>query len=633
MEMNVFCPTSIQTRVELGEIAAVDLQFIHPSVSKSSIGIVQDGLIGIYNLTSPTVGVDWSNAMNMMSYTSLEDFSKIPKKADISGSKLYSMVIPDHVNLTTSQPLKIKKGNILEGRITTKNLGFKEKSTIIQLIWDEYGKDATENFIDDTQRIANHYNLWHGFSVGYGDLEKSADLVKQIDNIFETKVQEAAHLVTSTENNPELMKKESMELKMYNQLKAVNEQVQKLSLNMLSDTNAFKVMASSGSKGKADNVGQMIGCLGLHTFEGKLIPKKYNDRTLPYYHINDDSAASRGLTRESFMVGLNFPSFIYQMMHGRSGLIDSAVKTAETGYMQRKLIKSLEDVMIKYDGTVRNANDTMIQLIYGDSGANAISQFEYEIVTLEMNNEQLEKVHKFSDQELKNYGEFSSKDNDDLYNNIKALRDKIRINVRKARLDYMSRTVSFMIPVNLNRITEEAKENNGNGKSKLTPKYIIDKINELLTNEKTPLVMMTKKERADEKSFKHRDEKAHKSIFGLAIYDAFSPKRVLLEYGLDKESFDKIIETVSTNFENNMVEPGEMVGIIAASATGEPLTQMNLNSFHQSGVARMTSTTQGVPRMREVFSVTKNLRTPQMMIYLNEDVRTKKDVAYKISSN
>ena len=326
--MNVFCATSIQTRVELGEIAAVDLQFIHPSVSKSSIGIVQDGLIGIYNLTSPTVGIDWRNAMNIMSYTSLEDFSKIPKKADISGSKLYSMVIPDKVNLTTSQPLKIKKGNILEGRITTKNLGFKEKNTIIQLIWDEYGKDITENFIDDTQRLANHYNLWHGFSVGYGDIERPPELAKSIDNIFETKMQEVTHLITSIENNPELMKKESMELKMYNQLKAVNEQVQKLSENILSDTNAFKIMAKSGSKGKADNIGQMIGCLGLHTFEGKLIPKKYNDRTLPYYHINDDGPISRGLTRESFITGLPFPAFVYQMMHGRSGLIDSAVKTA-----------------------------------------------------------------------------------------------------------------------------------------------------------------------------------------------------------------------------------------------------------------------------------------------------------------
>jgi DNA-directed RNA polymerase beta' subunit len=323
--MNIFLPQSIQTLVELQEIAAADLQFIHPSVSKSSIGIVQDGLIGIYNLTSPTVNVDWRNA------TSLEDFTKIPKNTDIDGSKLYSMIIPNKVNLSTST-LKVVNGTIAEGRITTKNLGFKEKNTLIQLVWDEYGKEMTENFIDDTQRLANNYNLWHGFSVGYGDIERPPEMLSQIDKIFETKRSDIQHLITKVENNPDFMKKDALEMKMYSTLKSINEEVQKLVLNTLSDTNGFKVMAQSGSKGKADNVGQMMGCLGLHAFEGKLIPKKYNERTLPYYHINDDLPESRGLTRRSFIEGLEWQDFIYQMLHGRSGLIDSAVKTAETGF-------------------------------------------------------------------------------------------------------------------------------------------------------------------------------------------------------------------------------------------------------------------------------------------------------------
>jgi DNA-directed RNA polymerase II subunit RPB1 len=631
--MNIFVPQSIQAREELRHIAAVDLQFIHPSVSKSSIGIVQDGLIGVYNLTSPTVKVDRKNAMNIMSYSSLEDFSKLPKGKEVDGSALYSMIIPDNVNLSAGNGLKVRKGEITDGRVTTDNLGFKAKNTLIQLIWDEYGKDATENFIDNTQRITNNYNLWHGFSVGYGDIERPPELTGQIDKIFETKRQEIMHLVTDIENNPELMKKESMEMKIYSTLKAVNEEVQKLSLNTLSDTNAFRIMAKSGSKGKADNVGQMIGSLGLHTFEGKLIPKKYNNRTLPYFATDDDTAESRGLTRRSFVEGLDWPSFIYQMAHGRSGLIDSAVKTAETGYMQRKLVKSLEDIMIRYDGTCRNANDTMIQFVYGDSGADTISQFGYEISTLEMNNEELEKVHKFTDQELKNMPNFGSRDNDELYDSIKQLRDKVRTNVQRAKMDFMSKSINFMLPVNFTRILEDVKDNKSSGKSDLSPKYVIDQISDLLTNKKTPLVSMSQKEQNDSTSFKYRDEQAHKTIFKLALYDAFSPKKIIVEYNVSKENFDNVIKTVMTNFEKNMVEPGEMVGVIAASATGEPLTQMNLNSFHQSGVARMTATTQGVPRMREVFSVTKNLRTPQMAIYLNDDVRTKKDIVHKIASN
>nr|YP_010806469.1 DNA-dependent RNA polymerase 2 subunit Rpb1 [Bodo saltans virus] len=638
-EMNIFLPQSIQTLVELQEIAAADLQFIHPSVSKSSIGIVQDGLIGIYNLTSPTVNVDWRNAMNMMSYTSLEDFTQIPKYKDINGSKLYSMIIPNKVNLSTSA-LKVANGNITEGRVTTKNLGFKEKNTLIQLVWDEYGKDVTENFIDDTQRLANNYNLWYGFSVGYGDIERPPEMLSQIDKIFETKRLEVQHLVTEVENNPELMKKDALEMKMYSKLKSINEEVQKLVINTLSDTNGFKVMANSGSKGKADNVGQMMGCLGLHAFEGKLIPKKYNERTLPYYHINDDTSESRGLTRRSFIEGLEWQDFIYQMLHGRSGLIDSAVKclivrdsTAETGYMQRKLVKSLEDIMVKYDGTVRNANESIIQLIYGDSGADTISQFDYEISFLKMNNELLQQTHKFTDQELKNFN-FSSKDNDEYYETLRTLRDKIRKNVQKAKLDYMGEYINFMIPINLTRIVEELTENKEkNTKNDLTPKHIVDSINELLSNKKTPLVCMTKRDGENPNSFKYRDEQSHKTILKASLLNAFSPKKVLLDYNLTKEKFDNIMQFISKSFIKNTVEPGEMVGVIAATATGEPLTQMNLNSFHQSSVARMTATTQGVPRMREVFSVTKNLRTPQMMIYLTEDVRNKKDIANKIASN
>lgn len=907
MEMNIFLPQSIQAREELRHIAAIDLQFIHPSVSKSSVGIVQDGLIGVYNLTS-TEKIDYKNAMNIMAYSSLEDFASFPKDEKVDGSSLYSMVIPNNVNLTASNNLKVKAGVITSGRVTTKNLGFKEKNTLIQLIWDEYGKYETENFIDNTQRIANNYNLWHGFSVGYGDIERPLKLEDQINKIFETKRQEIMHLITDIENNPELMKVESMEKKMYSTLKAVNEEVQKLSLNTLSENNAFKIMALSGSKGKADNVGQMIGSLGLHTFEGKLIPKRYNNRTLPYFHINDDTAESRGLTRKSFIDGLDWPGFIYQMSHGRSGLIDSAVKsvtretpiiimedgetkyvkigdwiderlnnnqkeikhfdqanmellelkdntvfiptcddngntswgemtaitrhdpgdnlyeiktqggrsvtvaeskslivwngkkfemkhtpdikigdfaptimkltqapnvnensneiklntengiiigseiftkfngkipnevynapqefidelfnsivsnygknkndnieipmiegieillarlgmyceinndtvkilkqndknnikndvvldkiveinkiscdnhpklydvtvpstinfalanglvvrdTAETGYMQRKLIKSLEDIMIKYDGSCRNTNDRVIQFIYGDSGADTIAQFEYEISVLEMNNEELEKVHKFTSQELKNIDGFSAKDNDKLYNEIKMLRDKVRINVQNAKMDFMSRDINFMLPVNIVRVLEDVK-NNSSTKKDLTPQYVINQLNDLLTNEKTPLVTMTKKDRENPNSFKNRDEQAHKTIFKLALYDAFSPKKLIIDYGIDKEKFDKMIETISYNFEKNMIEPGEMVGVIAACATGEPLTQISLNSFHQSGVARMTATTQGVPRMREIFGVTKNLRTPQMIIYMNENVRKKKDVVHKIASN
>ncbi len=288
--------------------------------------------------------------------------------------------------------------------------------------------------------------------------------------------------------------------------------------------------------------------------------------------------------------------------------------------------------MVKYDGTVRNANNSIVQYVYGDSGADTITQFDYDIGVLEQNNEQIEKTHKFTEQELKNFSGYSKDDNNLLYENIKTLRNKVLKCVRRAKLDYLAKIKTFTLPVNFNRILDDVK-NKKSDKTDLSPKYIIDALENVLMNDKTPLVCMTKGEKENNKSFKYMDEQIHKTVLRTALYDAFSPKKVLLEYGLDKETFDELMQTISDSFERNIVEPGEMVGVIAATATGEPLTQMNLSSFHQAGVSRTNANNLGVPRMREIFSVSKNPKAPEMRIYLNPDIRNKKEIVHKIRSN
>jgi hypothetical protein len=324
--MNIFIPQTIQTQVELEEVACVERQIISPSTSKTANGTKQDGLVGGWNLTLPTLKVDWKTAMNLITYTSVEDFSKIQKGADISGSKLYSMIIPPKINID-SKKMKVKNGVITEGRLTNDALGSKKKNTLTQFIWDEYGVEVTENFVDDTRWLNNNFNLWHGFSVGYGDIEKTPENKKQLDNMFETVKLQVQHLVTEIENNPDLMSKEALENEIYALLGSTNEAGNKLITETLTEMNAFRIMQASGSKGNASNVGQMMGCLGLQAFEGKIMPKKYNHRTLPYFHQHDDTAESRGLVRSCFHDGLDFVEFFYQTVNGRSGLIDQAVKS------------------------------------------------------------------------------------------------------------------------------------------------------------------------------------------------------------------------------------------------------------------------------------------------------------------
>ena len=119
-------------------------------------------------------------------------------------------------------------------------------------------------------------------------------------------------------------------------------------------------MINSGSKGKATNIAQMVACLGQQNVDGKRIPNGFTDRTLPHFSKYDDGPESRGFVESSFLEGLTPQEFFFHAQGGREGLIDTAVKTSETGYIQRRLVKAMEDVKITTDGTVRNAKNNKL---------------------------------------------------------------------------------------------------------------------------------------------------------------------------------------------------------------------------------------------------------------------------------
>ena len=108
-------------------------------------------------------------------------------------------------------------------------------------------------------------------------------------------------------------------------------------------------MESAGSKGNIINICQMIAAVGQCSVDGKRIPAHYKHRTLPHFSQFDYSAESRGFVENSFYKGLKPHEFYFHAMGGREGIIDTAVKTSETGYIQRRLIKALEDIKINYD--------------------------------------------------------------------------------------------------------------------------------------------------------------------------------------------------------------------------------------------------------------------------------------------
>ena len=103
-----------------------------------------------------------------------------------------------------------------------------------------------------------------------------------------------------------------------------------------------------------------MACCGQQNVEGKRIAFGFNKRSLPHFTKDDYGADSKGFVTNSYLTGLTPSEFYFHAMGGREGLIDTAVKTADTGYISRRLMKALEDVMVKYDGTVRTSREVII---------------------------------------------------------------------------------------------------------------------------------------------------------------------------------------------------------------------------------------------------------------------------------
>jgi DNA-directed RNA polymerase II subunit RPB1 len=139
-------------------------------------------------------------------------------------------------------------------------------------------------------------------------------------------------------------------------------------------SNAFIATVTSGSRGDFFNIAQIGGILGQQNLTGQRIQPVLNKgkRTLPHYKFGEldveKEYESKGFIRHSFMKGLNPREFFLHAMSGRESVSDTAMKTAQSGYIQRKMVKILEDVQVKYDGTVRNSTGSIIQWAYGEDG-------------------------------------------------------------------------------------------------------------------------------------------------------------------------------------------------------------------------------------------------------------------------
>jgi DNA-directed RNA polymerase subunit A' len=260
-----------------------------------------------------------------------------------------------------------------EGTLDKSIIGASHNS-LIQIIHKEYGEDAAATFMDGIQFVTNNWLLISGFSVGIEDcMIQGEDKAEEIADVIQRCFIEAEGIKTTT-SHPGIR-----ELRITAALSKAKDIGLRIAKEALVPTNNFLSTVNSGSKGDFFNIAQITGLLGQQNLLGQRVTPSLNHgtRTLPHYPKGelpvDLEYESRGFIASSFIHGLNPRQFYFHAMSGREGICDTALGTATSGYMQRRIVKLTEDIKSQYDGTVRDAVGKIYQLSYGENGLDPVT--------------------------------------------------------------------------------------------------------------------------------------------------------------------------------------------------------------------------------------------------------------------
>ncbi|KAL0377704.1 UNVERIFIED_CONTAM: DNA-directed RNA polymerase II subunit RPB1 [Sesamum radiatum] len=388
---------SFETRAEVFGTDDGPKCIVSPQSNRPVMGIVQDTLLGCRKITKRDTFIEKDVFMNILMWW--EDFDgKVPAPAILkprplwTGKQVFNLIIPKQINLLRysawhqesekgfitpgDTQVRIEKGELLSGTLCKKTLGTSTGS-LIHVIWEEVGPDAARKFLGHTQWLVNYWLLQNAFSIGIGDTIADAATMEKINETISNAKNEVKELIRAAqekqlEAEPGRTMMESFENRVNQVLNKARDDAGSSAQKSLSESNNLKAMVTAGSKGSFINISQMTACVGQQNVEGKRIPFGFIDRTLPHFTKDDYGPESRGFVENSYLRGLTPQEFFFHAMGGREGLIDTAVKTSETGYIQRRLVKAMEDIMVKYDGTVRNSLGDVIQFLYGEDGMDAV---------------------------------------------------------------------------------------------------------------------------------------------------------------------------------------------------------------------------------------------------------------------
>lgn len=377
-EMNEHVAQTIEAIAELATLMKAEACIANEQNSSPIVGLVMDNILAAYLLTHENEIMDmgtWNNII--IKIKTRDDLGTLDRRliengvALRSGRALFSALLPAGFYYNKGGVV-IKDGIMTSGVIKKDHIGPSPNSIIQELYMDHrFGIPRTSAFLTDAPWVLNQWLLYRGFTVGIKDCIPPPG----IGELVKKEIAEARMYIQQmdeTVDNP--LEDQRREGEIIVRLNKIREKIGKI----LSETpemagNAFYIMITSKSKGSLLNLAQVLGIVGQQTAWGARIPKTLSGgvRSLPHFKENEDSIESRGFVSHSYFEGLTPTEYFMHAMASREGVLNTAIDTPKIGDMRRDLMKLLEDLVVQYDGSVRDAKGKVIQEIYGDDGLNA----------------------------------------------------------------------------------------------------------------------------------------------------------------------------------------------------------------------------------------------------------------------
>ncbi|XP_028071827.1 DNA-directed RNA polymerase III subunit 1 isoform X2 [Camellia sinensis] len=587
-EMNMHVPQTEEARTEALMLMGVQNNLCTPKNGEILVASTQDFLTSSFLITRKDTFYDRASFSLICSYMGDGmDLVNLPTPALIkpielwTGKQLFNVLLRPDANMRVYLNLSVREKNysksgetmcpndgfvyfrnseLICGQLGKATLGNGNKDGLYSVLLRDYNAHAAAACMNRLAKLSARWIGNHGFSIGIDDVQPGGRLNENKSARILEGYGKCDELIQSYNKGmlklqPGCDAAQTLEAQITGVLNNIRETTAKVCMDELHWRNSPLIMSQCGSKGSPINISQMIACVGQQSVGGRRAPNGFIDRSLPHFPRKSKAPDAKGFVANSFYSGLTATEFFFHTMGGREGLVDTAVKTADTGYMSRRLIKALEDLSIQYDNTVRNASGCIVQFVYGDDGMDP-SQMEGK-GGVPLNFERL----------------------------------LLKVKATCPPGEQKSSSSSEILKLSNERLSKYDMTPDG-GCSDAFKESLSEFIQEC-----------SRRLKRTRKALKLDDEQVEGENCNILENVAQNIS------GVTSRQLQVFSEICFSRYHLKRIESGTAIGAIGAQSIGEPGTQMTLKTFHFAGVASM-NVTLGVPRIKEIINAAKKISTP-----------------------